>query len=63
MRKLQRLSLAGTQITDIGLENLKSLKELSDLTLERTYVTNAGIAQLKKAKPNLQVLLFSPDIQ
>jgi hypothetical protein len=41
------VDLAGTQITDAGLENLRGLKQLQGLDLGGTQITDAGLAHLK----------------
>jgi hypothetical protein len=46
--QLVELFLAGTNVTDAGLENLKSMSELRALYLDRTKVTDAGLENLKE---------------
>lgn len=41
-----------TAITDAGLVHIKGLTELQDFELRYTQVTDAGVAELKKALPN-----------
>jgi hypothetical protein len=48
--------LRETAITDAGLKELASLKGLTLLNVSKTKVTDAGVGELKKALPNLQVL-------
>jgi len=48
-------SLDGTSVTDRGLNDLHGLKRLKQLSLRATRVTQAGIADLKGALPDLQV--------
>jgi hypothetical protein len=71
LTQLVFLSLRDTQITDAGLVHLKALPRLGkgteyfdptepgykhgSLDLDGTYVTNAGIAELQKALPDLQI--------
>jgi Leucine-rich repeat (LRR) protein len=44
-----------TNVTDAGLEHLKGLSHLKRLYLFSTCVTDEGVAELKRALPNLQV--------
>jgi Leucine Rich Repeat (LRR) protein len=44
---LTYLSLAGTQISDDGLQHLQNMKQLKVLSLARTAVTDAGLKQLQ----------------
>lgn len=56
LTNLRELFLGQTQITDAGLVHLKALKGLTVLDLHGAdLVTDAGIADLKKALPNLEV--------
>jgi hypothetical protein len=50
------LSLSGTRVTDAGLKRLEGLKHLRTLVVERTLVTDGGVAQLQAVLPNLRVL-------
>ena len=45
-------------VTDAGLLRLRGLKELQQLELGSSAVTEAGIAELKRALPNLKVTGF-----
>jgi hypothetical protein len=44
---IKDVSLPGTKITDVGLENLKELKQLQTLDLTDTAVTDVGLIHLK----------------
>src|SRR5213082_3475982 len=44
------VNLAGTQVTDAGLKELKHLKQLTSLNLIHTPVTDAGVKELKELK-------------
>ena len=55
---MQTLLIGGTKVTDAGLVNLKSLKELKKLSLFQTQVTDAAIAHLKVLS-KLESLLIS----
>ncbi len=57
MRTLLRLGLAGTQVSDAGLEIIKGMKaRLVNLELAGTKVTAAGAQALQKALPNCKIL-------
>jgi internalin A len=43
------------EVTDAGLKELKELKQLKELNLLYTKVTAAGVADLKKALPDLKI--------
>jgi internalin A len=47
LRRLERLVLARSAVTDLGLAHLKELTELQGLYLGATRVSNAGLAHLK----------------
>jgi hypothetical protein len=49
------VDLGPTHITDAGLAHLHGLKKLRDLMIQRTQVTNEGIARLQQALPGIQV--------
>jgi hypothetical protein len=51
------LSLYHTGVTDAGLEQLKGLKELHELFVNQTSVTDAGIKKFRKALPTCTVYL------
>jgi internalin A len=53
---LTSLSLAGSRVTDAGLEHLHSLKKLAWVDLTDTQVTADGIEALKQAFPQLKVV-------
>ena len=55
LAKLQDLGL-GNGVTDAGLVHLKGLTNLTNLILPyHTQVTDAGVAELKKALPNCDI--------
>lgn len=56
-RRLKKLSLSNTQVTDAGLPPLRGLQELQELCLDRTAVTSRGVADLITCLPHLQVRL------
>ena len=49
------LRIAGTQVSDAGLEHLKGLTKLGELNLTGTKVTATGVASLQKALPNCKI--------
>ena len=53
---LRELDLSGTMLTDAGLTHLVGLRDLDTLTVRRTLVTAAGLAELRKARPGIQVV-------
>jgi hypothetical protein len=54
LARLEELDLGNTAITDTGLEQLQELPSLRRLRLGRGMkVTNQGVAQLQKARPEL----------
>ncbi len=55
LKKLENLQLHGDGITDRSLESLRTVVSLRELYLVRTRVTDAGVNELKKALPKLQV--------
>ena len=44
------------QISDAGLKELAKLKKLKFLSLVNTQVTDAGVAELRKALPNCRII-------
>jgi mono/diheme cytochrome c family protein len=57
LHNLTYLNLYGTNITDAGLEHLNPLIKLKDLYLWQTKVTEAGVSKLKKALPQVEIVL------
>ena len=55
MKGLRKLSLQGADITDASIGILAGFRELRELNLYRTRITNAGLAQLREL-PQLAVL-------
>ena len=54
--ELRTLDLAGTRVTDAGLTYLRSLNKLRDVHLfDNSGVTDAGVASLKDARPELHI--------
>ena len=57
-RPVVLVDLCGTQITDVGLKDLKELKGLQTLWLHDTQITDTGLKELKELK-GLQELNLS----
>ena len=56
MSKLETLDLGFCRkITDAGLVHLKGMTNLQSLDLGGTKITDAGVADLKKALPNCEI--------
>ncbi len=56
LKKLEKLNLCGTRVTDAALEQLKELRSLTYLGLPRT-VTADGVVRLQKALPDVQIIV------
>ena len=56
LTNLTWLTLTGTQVSDAGLDDLHGMLGLRRLSLERTKVTNKGVARLKMALPHCEVI-------
>src|SRR5947209_6639917 len=56
------VNLAGTQVTDAGLKELKDLKQLTTLSLWGTKVTDAGLKELKDLKQLTTLNLFGTKV-
>ena len=62
MSALEKLNLAGTQITDVGLQKLENLKRLKEIILGGnapdlgTQVSDAGVSRFQRALPNVKIL-------
>jgi hypothetical protein len=54
MEKMEVLNLGSTKITDAGLAELKGLKNLRRVRVERTGVTEDGKKALREAVPKVQ---------
>ena len=55
LKRLKRLSLAGSGLTNAGIKHLANLTNLESLDLRRTKVTAPGIDELKAALPKCQI--------
>jgi hypothetical protein len=53
---IHKLDLLGTGVTDKSVPYLASLKNLYEIDLRYTEVSDAGIEQLEKARPGLMIL-------
>ena len=56
MQKLERLSVAGSQMGDEGILQLSQLPALKWLNLSNSQPKPETIAALKAAKPDLEIL-------
>jgi hypothetical protein len=56
LKRLERLSLVGANLTDAGIRHLAGLPNLESLDLRRTKASAAGIAELQKALPNCKII-------
>ncbi len=56
LKQLQKLSLAGSGVSDKALPPLGDLTNLRELDLTGTKVTASGIAKLKEALPNCKII-------
>jgi len=52
---LEFLTLAGTRITDVGLEQLVGMTNLKQLILFKTQITDEGVKKLQQALPNCRI--------
>ncbi len=55
MKHLLRANLNGTQVTDFGLMKLAALKELKNLEIRGTKITEEGRRKFEKLRPDVQV--------
>jgi uncharacterized membrane protein len=58
---LEYLNLYGTSVGDAGLEHLEGLHRLKALYLWQTRVTDVGAAQLKEARPDMDIVFGAPN--
>ena len=49
------LGLGATKVTDVGVKELATLKNLTSLDLSVTDVTDAGVKELQKALPKCKI--------
>ncbi|MEM9942160.1 MAG: hypothetical protein AAF939_11285 [Planctomycetota bacterium] len=56
MKQLEYLNLYDTQVTDQGIQQLEKLPSLKKLYVWKSKVTPVGMDQLKKAKPDLEIV-------
>ncbi len=57
-KRLQKLWLSNTSVTDAGLIELQSMKRLLVLGLARTRITDAGLKHLEPIKSLREVYIF-----
>lgn len=56
MTNLEYLFLSNTQVGDDGLEHMMGLRNLEYLDIYNTQVTAEGVAKLRKALPNCEII-------
>ncbi len=54
--RLQALNLAGTPISDAGIESLAALARLKRAVLDETAITGRSLAVLAQVSPDLETL-------
>ena len=57
------MNLYGTKITNVGVEVLKDLKQLSVVDLRYTRVTRAGVDRLQASVPRCEVSFLDPSVR
>jgi beta-lactamase regulating signal transducer with metallopeptidase domain len=57
--RLARLDLSGSAITDNAVEYLVRMQSLIELRINRTAISTAGLAQLRKRLPRCQVVMHA----
>ena len=55
LKNLERLSLDGTKVSDVGLKSLHHLKKLTTLELSNTSITDDGVSALLQKLPGLDI--------
>jgi hypothetical protein len=55
LKQVKRLSLAGSGLTDAGINHRAGLPSLEWLDLRRTKASAAGVAELQNALPNCKI--------
>jgi hypothetical protein len=58
MSRIERNSWA--QVTDAGLEHIKGLTRLRNLSLKDTRVSDEGVKELQEALPNCEISYITP---
>ena len=56
LKKLETLELDGTSITDDGVKTIAGIRSLKSLSVQGTNVTEHGLEELARLRPDLQVL-------
>ena len=54
-RRLETLWLTGSQVSDRSIPRIASLRELQSVDLQRTKVSAAGLEQLRRSRPQLNI--------
>ena len=55
LSNLEQINLDRTRVTDTGLDNLKALKSLQTLHLSGSQVTPAGVKELRRTLPWIEI--------
>jgi DNA-directed RNA polymerase subunit RPC12/RpoP len=55
LAKYESLDLEGTQLSNAGLEQLQTMKQLRNIVVRRTNVTVAGVQRLQQALPKASI--------
>jgi hypothetical protein len=58
MTQLEGLDLTGTRVGDKGLADIEKLKELRQLRLGRTGVTDKALEEFRKKRPDVNLSRF-----
>jgi hypothetical protein len=53
--RLEKLELQGKDVTDAGLAHLQGMKQLKNLDLTFTKVTEAGVDGLNRTRPDTDI--------
>jgi hypothetical protein len=56
LRHMRQIDVSSYRVTDAGLEHLEGLTQLKLVVVANTRVTDAAVAKLKQALPNIRVL-------
>ena len=55
LSKLKELAIFDSPVTDAGLKEVATMKQLTEIDLQNLKVTKAGIAELQKALPKCKI--------
>jgi WD40 repeat protein len=60
---LRVLVLGGTEVSDEGVADLAPLVQLEELTIVDSRATDAGLARLSQARPDLKIMKTEPNLK